>query len=164
MSFRTRIFFLLIVIHTPRTFSAPVSAISETASLATAHTFVSDDGSEIRVMPGINGVESVHCRLLKHQVIKASRHKTVSQIWYVLDGTGDIWLKDTSGKESITPLKKGVAITVPLGFAFQFRNTGTSNLDIFIVNTTQWSGAGELIPVANHWTPNVPSASPSSSK
>jgi len=47
-------------------------------------------------------------------------------------------------------------MTVPLGYAFQFKNTGNADLEIFIVNTTPWSGAGELIPVENHWTPHFP--------
>ena len=121
------------------------------ADLSHTTSFLSDDGSEIRPMPSINGVESVHCLLPKNGVIQASRHRTVSQIWYVLAGTGDLWLKSASGKETLHSLKSGIAMTVPLGYAFQFRNTGEQNLEIFIVNATKWSGAGELIPVKNHW-------------
>jgi mannose-6-phosphate isomerase-like protein (cupin superfamily) len=121
-------------------------------------SFLADDGSIIRTMPHVGGVQSVQCLLPKEGVIQACRHKTVSQIWYVIAGEGDMWLKDTTGTESVTPLKKGVALTVPLGYSFQFRNTGKSDLEIFIVNATPWSGAGELIPVTNHWAPHVPPA------
>ena len=123
----------------------------ETTDLASMASFLSDDGSEIRSLPTVNGVETVHCRLPQGGVIHASRHKTVAQLWYVLSGNGDLWLEGSDGKESIISLKNGVSVTVPLGYKFQFRNTGTQNLDILIVNTTKWSGPGELIPVKNRW-------------
>lgn len=122
-----------------------------TANLATTTSFLSDDGSEIRPMPSIQGVESVHCRLPKGGAIQASEHRTVSQIWYVISGKGELWLKSHAKKETVLPLQPGVAVTVPLGYGFQFHNTGEQDLDIFIVNTTKWSGAGELIPIKNHW-------------
>lgn len=84
-------------------------------------------------------------------VIQASRHKTVQQIWYVTDGDGEMWLQDTKGQETTFALRRGISFAVPLGYAFQFRNTGARDLEIVIVNTTPWSGAGELIPVRNHW-------------
>lgn len=123
----------------------------ETTDLASITSFLSDDGSEIRSLPTVNGVETVHCRLPQGGIIQASRHKTVAQLWYVLSGNGDLWLQTHDGKESVVLLKSGVSVTVPLGYKFQFRNTGMQNLDILIVNTTKWSGPGELIPVKNHW-------------
>lgn len=134
---------------------APTSLRAETvfttADVAKTPSFLSDDGSEIRPMPSMLDVESVHCRLPKHGVIQASKHRTVSQIWYVLAGKGDLWMKSRLGKETVLGLHPGFAVTVPLGYGFQFRNTGEKDLDIFIVNTTKWSGAGELIPIENHW-------------
>lgn len=113
--------------------------------------FISDDGSVIRNLTPMGNVQSVHCSLPKGGVIQASRHKTVEQIWYVISGEGEMWLKDQDGLETESKLAPGTAITVPLGYAFQFRNTGKKDLEIFIVNTTPWSGDGELIPVENHW-------------
>jgi mannose-6-phosphate isomerase-like protein (cupin superfamily) len=133
--------------------AAPTKAATSTEIklVSTEKPFVSDDGSVIRTMPHMGQTESVHCLLPKGGVIQASRHKTVEQIWYVTSGEGEIWLKDLNGVESVIQLRKGTGLTVPLGFAFQFRNTGVIDLEIFIVNTTPWSGAGELIPVKNHW-------------
>lgn len=131
--------------------AAPSTRESEVKTVQAASPFLSDDGSVIRALPGVGQVESVHCTLPKGGVIQASRHKTVSQIWYVLSGTGELWLEPPSHKGQVTPLAAGTAVTVPLGYSFQFRNTGSADLEIFIVNTTPWSGAGELIPVANHW-------------
>lgn len=126
----------------------------ETKNVTKEHPFLADDGSIIRTMPHIDQINSVHCLLPKDGVIQACRHKTVSQIWYVTEGVGEMWLKDPSGKESIIPLGKGAALTIPLGYAFQFRNSGEKDLEIFIVNSSPWSGSGELIPVTNHWKPN----------
>jgi len=120
--------------------------------------FFADDGSIIRNMPQMGEVQSVHCRLPAGKVIQACRHKTVSQIWYVTAGSGEMWLKSPDGTESITAINAGTALTVPLGYSFQFRNTAKDDLDIFIVNTSAWSGSGELIPVGNYWAPSFPRA------
>ncbi len=117
-------------------------------------SFRADDGSMIKSMPSMGGVQSVLCTLGSGEAIQACRHKTVSQVWYVVKGTGEAWLKDTKNVESVFDLTPGTSFTVPLGYSFQFRNTGKSDLDIFIVNTTPWSGDGELIPIANHWNPH----------
>lgn len=133
------------------TYAASQTPVPEIISVSDQAAFTSDDGSTIRPLPSIKGVEAVHCQLPKGGVIQASRHKTVSQIWYVLEGKGEMWLQSPEQKEILTPLTPGVSLTVPLGYAFQFRNMGGGDLNIMIVNTTPWSGDGELIPVENHW-------------
>jgi mannose-6-phosphate isomerase-like protein (cupin superfamily) len=70
-----------------------------------------------------------------------------------------MWLKSTAGKEQVFPLSAGTSFILPLGDSFQFRNTAREDLQIYIVNTTPWSGSGELIPVKDHWTPNYGSRS-----
>jgi len=134
------------------------------SALATAQTtdvknadhqklILADDGSWIKNMSSIGAVQTVLCILGPQNAIQASRHKTVSQIWYVTNGQGQAWLSDSGGHESLIDLKPGVSFAVPLGYSFQFRNTGNVDLNIFIVNTTPWTGDGELIPVENHWRP-----------
>jgi mannose-6-phosphate isomerase-like protein (cupin superfamily) len=150
-----------------KTFSLPIFVISlllistagaledprlpATKMVPTNYDLISDDGSEIRNLVGGTAGESVHCRLPAHGVTQASRHKTVEQIWYVLNGVGELWRKDRRGEETVVPLSSGTSLTVPLETAFQFRNLGKSPLDIFIVNLPHWSGVGELVPVKNHW-------------
>jgi mannose-6-phosphate isomerase-like protein (cupin superfamily) len=99
-------------------------------------------------------VQAVHCTLPAGGAIKACRHKTVAQLWYVLSGKGEMWLAEPSGKEQTFPLSAGVSFVVHLGDSFQFRNVGKEDLQLYIVNTTPWSGPEELIPVKNHWKPN----------
>ena len=104
--------------------------------------FLADDGSIIRNLPSLGNVQTVQCTLRPNEVIQACVHKTVSQIWYVISGEGEVWLKDKLGIETVNKINSGTSFTVPLGFSFQFRNTGSVNLEIFIVNASPWSGPG----------------------
>ena len=127
-----------------------------TMTAAAAADTLAPDGSEIRFLPQLRGGSMVHCRLPPGTVTKAIRHKTVEEIWYVLGGAGEIWRK-CGQEETITPLRSGVALTIPLGTDFQFRaapdtdlepNTG---LEIVIVTMPPWPNDQEAEAVVDFW-------------
>lgn len=108
------------------------------------------DGSEIRCLPVLRGGSMVHCRLPPGAVSRAVAHRTVEEIWYVLAGRGELWRR-RDGREETVDLAPQTAHTIPLGTAFQFRNTGDGPLDILIVTMPPWPGETEAVRVADHW-------------
>lgn len=84
----------------------------------------------------------------------AVAHRTVEEIWSVLSGRGEMW-RAQHRRTEITELEPGVALTVPLGTAFQFRCTGSEPLAIVAVTMPPWPGDGEAIEVEGPWVPDV---------
>ena len=91
-------------------------------------------GADIRlIMDGETG-NMIHSTVPPHQTNKATVHSTVSEFWYVLEGNGEIW--GTDGHDSgVTSLVAGTAIDIPVGTAFQYRNTGSSDLKFIRCDT-----------------------------
>ena len=90
------------------------------------------------------------------QVAAAVTHRTVEEIWYVLSGRGEMWLRQ-GPREDVIALEPGVCLTIPLGAHFQFRSLGDGPLRVLGVTMPPWPGADEAIVVAGPWTPS-PSA------
>lgn len=93
----------------------------KTTTIPTDYTHIAPDGSEIRELLENQYAGLAHCVLPAGNISSATRHQTVSEFWYVLAGTGHIWLKDIHG-EQIIDLKPGLSIEVPSSTAFQFRS------------------------------------------
>ena len=108
------------------------------------------DGSEIRLLPKMNGGGLCHCTLPGGMTSFAVRHKNVEEIWYVLSGEGEIWRK-LNEKEEVTPLRDAVALTIRSGTSFQFRAAGSAPLCILIVTMPPWPGPDEAVPVTGLW-------------
>ena len=128
----------------------------ETKSLPEALDAIAPDGSEVRVLLRVNDrASTAEFRLQPGQVARAVTHKTVSEIWYVLAGQGKIWRRKDD-EESVTDLKAGTCLTLPLGTRFQFSASATTPLDILGVTTPSWpSTPDEARVVEGPWTPNV---------
>jgi mannose-6-phosphate isomerase-like protein (cupin superfamily) len=109
------------------------------------------DGSEIRLLANTNGASSCHCTLPVHGASFAGEHRTVEEIWYCLQGQGQIWRKkgDQEGEETLSP---GVSVSIPQHTQFQFRNTGTEPLIVIITTMPPWPGADEWVRGEDHWT------------
>ena len=54
------------------------------------------------------------------------------------------------------PISPGVAVTIPLGAAFQFRAGDTAPLAFLAVTMPPWPGMDEAVAVEGPWTPTVP--------
>ncbi len=104
------------------------------------------DGSEIRLLPQTPAGGLAHCSLPAGRSSSAVRHRTVEEIWFVLGGEGQLWRK-YGQTASITALRRGTAVKIPCQVHFQFRNTGTTRLEILISTMPAWPGPDEAVPV-----------------
>ena len=113
---------------------------------------IAPDGSEVRVLLALNGGSAAHFRLEPTMVSRAGRHRTVGEIWYILEGRGEMWRRD-SVREEVIPLAPGLCLTIPVGTAFQFRAAGDTALPMFAVTMPPWPGESddEWIKVAPYW-------------
>jgi mannose-6-phosphate isomerase-like protein (cupin superfamily) len=117
---------------------------------AERHDVLAPDGSEIRLLPEVPGGSMVHCTLPPEAVSLAVEHRTVSELWYVVSGMGELW-RHQDGREEVVPLHPPTAHSIPLGTRFQFRNTGEEPLAFVIVTMPPWPGMDEAVRVEDHW-------------
>lgn len=123
-------------------------------SLPKAPDAKSPAGADIRfIMDGASG-NMIHSTVPQGQINRATVHATVSEFWYVLDGHGEIWRKDAH-EERITPLNKGVSIDIPVGTAFQYRNTGAVPLKFICISMPPWPGDFEATHLQGAWEPSI---------
>lgn len=85
-----------------------------------------------------------HCTLPVDAVTIPVEHRTVSEVWYIIEGTGQVWRKQGK-REEVVDVHAGINLTIPLGTQFQFRTTGNQPLRFIIVTTPPWPGADEAI-------------------
>jgi len=121
----------------------------QTKMLGPAADAVAPDGSEVRLLASLAGGSFAHFTLEAGRVTTAVAHRTVEEIWYVLAGEGEIWRR-YQGEDSVTPMKPGVALTIPLGAQFQFR-AGAYPLQFVAATMPPWPGPDEAVAVAGHW-------------
>ncbi len=103
---------------------------------------MSPAGAEVRVLIKNEHGGIAHCTLKDKIISKAVRHKTVSEFWHVLSGSGAIWRR-VDGDEEITPLVAGVTVDIPLGTDFQYRSDD-GDLVFICVTMPPWPGADEV--------------------
>lgn len=92
----------------------------ETVSLSELPDHLAPDGSEIReLVVGANG-SLAHCLLRAGKTSSAVAHRTIEELWYVVQGRGEVWRRSSAG-ESVVAVKEGSSLRIPAGTAFQFR-------------------------------------------
>ena len=124
----------------------------ETKRLPAKRNAVAPDGSDVRILLGFRGGGMAHFELPPSQTSTAVTHKTVEEIWFILSGRGQMWLK-MEDCENVVELEAGVCITIPLGTQFQFRSFGDEPLAAIGVTMPPWPGEGEAYAVHGKWTP-----------
>ena len=122
----------------------------ETLLLPSEYTHLAPDGSEIRELLTLPGGGLAHCMLPAGKVAVAVKHRSVSEIWYFINGHGQVWRKQPE-LEEIVDVGPGVCITIPLGTRFQFRNTGLAPLEFLIATMPPWPGSEEADLVDGIW-------------
>jgi mannose-6-phosphate isomerase-like protein (cupin superfamily) len=125
-------------------------SIFQTARLQEKLDYSAPDKSEIRLLPTMNGGGLCHCSLPAYKVSQAVKHKTVEEIWYFLEGLGEVWRKQDDQAE-IVEVKPGVCLTIPIGTHFQFRNTSSAPLHFLIITMPPWPGEEEAVKIENYW-------------
>jgi len=127
----------------------------ETKRLSVAPDAVAPDGSDVRVLLGLKSGGAAHFELAPGQTAVAVRHRTVEEIWFFLEGRGEMW-REQDGREEVVPVERGVCLTIPLGTKFQFRSFGYEPLAAIGFTCPRWPGKGEAIPVQGKWDPTIP--------
>ena len=97
------------------------------ALLPTRHDAIAPDGSQVRLLVRLPGGSMAHFELGPGEVSRPTQHRTVSEAWYIVQGLGRMWRRQ-NGTEREIDLRPGTALTIPVGTAFQFRNTGREPL------------------------------------
>ena len=119
-------------------------------NLSQDYALLAPDGSEIRLLSQTLRGSMVHTTLQSGKVSSPVKHRTVEEIWYVLEGRGEIWRK-IGLVEDISKMTAGSSLTIPTSTSFQFRNTGDSPLTVLIVTMPPWPGEQEAEASEGRW-------------
>jgi mannose-6-phosphate isomerase-like protein (cupin superfamily) len=122
----------------------------ETRALPERHDVIAPDGSEVRILLRLAGGSMAHFRLHPGETSLPVTHRTVEEIWYVTEGSGEMWRRHDS-REEVVQLAPGTCISIPLGTAFQFRCVGDAPFAAVAVTMPPWPGEGEAVVVEGKW-------------
>jgi mannose-6-phosphate isomerase-like protein (cupin superfamily) len=118
----------------------------DTAAESAAIPESAPDGSTVRPLLSVPGAGGLATFTLPAGVTaRAMRHRTVTEIWYVVGGVGQLWREPSS----IVTLAPGVCATIRPGTAFQFR--AATELRIVAVTMPPWPGASEAVAATGPW-------------
>ena len=126
----------------------------DTMALPDAPTVTAPDGSDVRVLLARAGGSMAHFTLGPGAVARAVVHRTVEEIWYVVDGRGALWRRAGEREETVD-LAPGVSLTIPVGTHFQFRAAADAPVRIVAVTMPPWPGEGEAVFVDGPWEARV---------
>jgi mannose-6-phosphate isomerase-like protein (cupin superfamily) len=85
------------------------------------------------------------CTLAPGRASVPVRHRTVEELWYVIDGRGEIARRHGDRDAFIDELESGVCLDVGTGITFQFRALGDHDLTLLLLTMPAWPGADEAI-------------------
>ena len=125
-----------------------------TKHLPMARDAVDPDGSDVRLLSGLEGGGLAHFELAPGKTTVAVSHRTVEEIWFFLSGRGEMWRQQDDQSETVD-VYAGVSLTIPLGTCFQFRSFGYEPLAAIGVTMPPWPGDSEAVVVAGPWQPTV---------
>lgn len=123
-----------------------------TISLAEAPVVSAPDGSTVRVLVASARGSMARFELETGRTTRAVRHRTVEELWTVVEGRGELWRRTMDG-ESVVTLEPGVGVVMPVGTSFQFRSLGPGTLAIVAVTMPPWPGddEAEIVEGAAGW-------------
>ena len=131
-------------------FSAGVPPVVRRAASADA---TAPDGSEIRLLIGQDhgALRASLCEvsLPAGQVSRPVWHRTVEEVWYVLEGQGKVWRCPLdAGEVAVEPVEvqAGDALAIPTGWRFQFQAGPAQALRFLCYTTPPWPGDQEAQP------------------
>lgn len=126
----------------------------QTSFLKPEADYLAPDSSEIRLLPTVKGGGLCHCTLPAGKTSYPVFHLTVEEIWYVIEGQGEIWRK-AGNFEDIVSMHVGTSLTIPVRTSFQFRNSGSGPLCILIVTSPPWPGEQEAVHTVGKWPSGI---------
>jgi len=111
------------------------------------------DGSQVRPLLALAGGSMAHFELPAGQTSAAVVHRSVEELWFILQGRGEMWRKQ-GDREQVVPLAPQLCISLPVGTHFQFRALGPESLCAIAVTLPPWPGAHEALSVVGPWEPS----------
>lgn len=124
----------------------------DTKRLPAARDQLAPDGSDVRILLGLERGSMAHFEIGPGRTSGAVVHRTVEEIWYVLKGQGEMWRKQ-GDREATVAMEPGVCLSIPVGTRFQFRCLGGEPLAVIGTTMPPWPGAGEAVEVDGPWPP-----------
>ena len=122
------------------------------------------DGSEVRLLltdeHAATRCSVVEVSIGQGAVSRAVRHRTVEEAWYVIEGAGEVWRCPPGESIERTPpvaVAAGDALSIPTGWAFQFRAGEDVGLRFVCVTMPPWPGMDEAIEMekGGPWPPTL---------
>jgi mannose-6-phosphate isomerase-like protein (cupin superfamily) len=111
------------------------------------------DGSEIRLLLDerhqAHQASMVEVVLPAGQVSRPVRHRQVEEVWYVLEGRGQVWRCPPDADPismAATPVEPGDALVIPPSWSFQFSAGPNDELRFLCVTIPPWPGEDEAVP------------------
>jgi mannose-6-phosphate isomerase-like protein (cupin superfamily) len=114
------------------------------------------DGSRIYPLVRTEQASVGIIELRPNQITAPVHHLTIEEVWYVLEGEGQLWRKLGDSDETVD-LTTGTCVTIPTGAAFQFRSDGENPLRMLMLTIPPWPGAEEAVAAAGVWKPGTDS-------
>jgi mannose-6-phosphate isomerase-like protein (cupin superfamily) len=123
---------------------------TEPVQLKDKYDYHAPDGSEIYLL--VNGSKGglCVCILPVGATSQATSHKTVEELWFFLEGHGEVYRKGINNDEPTT-VKSGTSLVIPVHCTFQFRNTGDKPLKFAITTMPPWPGPSEANSEVGIW-------------
>ena len=112
------------------------------------------DGSDVRILLALDRGSLAHLELAAGCTSTAVAHRTVEEIWFFLNGRGEMWRK-LADQEEVVSVEANVCITIPTGTHFQFRALGHEPLAAIGVTMPPWPDEGEAYEVQGKWPPSL---------
>jgi mannose-6-phosphate isomerase-like protein (cupin superfamily) len=109
---------------------------------------IAPDGSEIYFrVSDADRASLVEVVLGAGRTSRPVRHRTVEEIWYFLEGSGEVWLRSPDGAVARTDrVAVGSTVIIPTGWDFQFRAGPAGALRFLCYTSPPWPGEGEAVP------------------
>ena len=84
----------------------------ETLRLPANYDHIALDQSQIRELPRMKRGSMAHCNLSPQRTSIVIKHKTIEEIWYFLQGQGQVWRKQ-GAREEVVDISPGISLTLP---------------------------------------------------
>ncbi|MFI7494386.1 cupin domain-containing protein [Kocuria sp. M4R2S49] len=111
-------------------------------------THTAPDGSTIWELGSEDAGGLAICELPQGRTSSPVQHREVEEIWYVLQGHGELSRRKHGSELRIVALRPSTSVYVAPRETFQFRSTGTGSLVILILTMPAWPGPDEALPAA----------------
>ena len=111
------------------------------------------DGSDVHILLSCEQGGMARFTFPAGETSPAVRHRTVAELWYVVDGHG--WLWTSAGAADGFPVHPGVCVVIPVGTSFQVRADASGPLVAVGTTMPPWPGEGEAEIVDGPWQPTL---------